>query len=80
MQLTITFEYMNQENRERAKSIKANIKAKEKRVGTSRNKLCTLYRCEETKHLREGYDEIRERSKRFKDRIFKSEHRNIEPR
>ena len=30
MQLTITFEYMNQENRERAKSIKANIKAKEK--------------------------------------------------
>lgn len=32
MQLTITFEYMNQENRERAKSIKANIKAKEKEL------------------------------------------------
>ena len=44
MQLTITFEYMNQENRERAKSIKANIKAKEKELEQVETNyaLCTL--------------------------------------
>ena len=77
MQLTITFEYMNQENRERAKSIKANIKAKEKEL----EQVETNYAlCTDAKKQSICEKVMTKLEKEVKDLTFKSEYRNIEPR